>query len=162
MLYSSDGKQQFSDNLYSHCKKTRFIAGGLLPFWLIYTGLITVTGVVHIGVICKPRYGKARFSHGEDQIIDHHHHHHSYEHFHDDDHHKSSPCEVRFNASVTQRWRRPSYSSPSQLFSFLQMFNESQVAGCKENQFRELHSWRGRQNLCLLVNCAHDNIVVQH
>ena len=59
---------------------------------------------------------------------------------------------VRFNASVTQSWRRPSYSSPSQLFSFLQMFNESQVGNCKENRFRELHSWRGRQNLFFWLN----------
>ena len=42
---------QFWDNLYSHCKKTRFITETLLLFCLIYIGLITVKGTLHMVLI---------------------------------------------------------------------------------------------------------------
>ena len=45
--------QQFSDNLHWQCKKARFMAWALLPFSLIYTLLIAVTGPVHIVLIWK-------------------------------------------------------------------------------------------------------------
>ena len=59
---------QFWDNLYSHCKNTRFITETLLLFCLIYIGLITVKGTLHLVVIGVQVFWKAKLT------INYHHH----------------------------------------------------------------------------------------